>query len=156
MAANGTDVKYSSIGPVGLMYEYFVTDNVGLGAEFGYSAYNISYKYDSYDQNFDPAVYTDTYNFTTIRAMFRANFHFTHDSNFDAYGFVSAGYRTTKFTITSTDPLWNDGKSNFNSIIPFGVKPGIGLRYFFTENLGLNLEFALGTPLMAGGLSAKF
>ena len=37
-------------------------------------------------------------------------------------------------------------------IIPFGFKPGLGLRYFFTENFGLNVELALGTPLLGGGV----
>lgn len=154
-SANSVDIKYSSLGPVGLMYEYFVTDKVGIGVELGYSTFQVSYSYDSYDSNFNPAVYSDTWNFTTIRAMGRANFHFTEDENFDAYGFVGAGYRTTKFKYTTTDPDFQ-GTQSFGGGIPFGFKPGLGLRYFFTENLGINAEIALGSPLLSAGISAKF
>lgn len=155
VAASGTDVKFSSLGPIGVMYEYFVTDNIGLGAELGYSAFKISYNYNDFDENLNPAVYNASYSFQTIRAMFRSNFHFANSSDFDAYGFLSLGYRSTTFTFASTDPFW-DSSTNFSSLIPVGFKPGLGMRYFFTDNLGLNVEFALGSPLLSGGLSAKF
>lgn len=85
--------------------------------------------------------------------MFRANFHFTNSEKFDAYGFVSAGYRGSSITFTSNDP--NAIKSSY-SFIPFGLKPGVGFRYFFTDNIGINAEIAIGTPVMGGGLSFKF
>lgn len=154
-SASAQDIRYSSLGPVGLMYEYIIADNVGIGAELGYRTFKLQYDYDGFDNNFNNVKYTDTYQFTSIRAMFRANFHFTHDEHFDAYGFVSAGYRSTTYKFTSTDPFFT-GNSSFGGLIPFGVKPGIGIRYFFTENIGIHAEFALGTPLLAGGLSAKF
>ena len=158
-AANATDLQFKSLGPIGIMYEYFVADKVGVGMELGYSKFEFSYSYD-FDSFTTGTVSTtqtfkDTWTFTNIRAMFRANFHFVDSKTFDAYGFFSAGYRNTSYNFTSTNPNANSLRT-FNSIIPFGIKPGIGIRYFFTTNIGLNAEFALGTPLMSGGLSFKF
>jgi opacity protein-like surface antigen len=155
VSANASNTKYSGIGPIGIMYEYLVADNIGLGAEFGYTSFKVSYDYESFDSNLNTVTYTDSWQFNTIRAMFRANFHFTHTENFDAYGFVSAGYRGTTFNFTTTDPNLQVNNS-FKNLIPFGFKPGIGLRYFVTDNLGFNMEFALGNPLICGGISARF
>jgi hypothetical protein len=146
-------LKFSSIGPVGVVFEHLVTDVIGLGAEFGYRQINASYTEAS--SNGSGQNYTSSVQFTTIRAMFRANFHFSTSEKFDAYALVSAGYKNNKFTFSTNDPN-NSGSLSFGGILPFGIKPGIGLRYFFTKNIGLNLEFAAGSPLMCGGLSLKF
>jgi hypothetical protein len=155
-AADAIDLKFKTVGPVGIVYEHMVTDIVGLGAEFGYTQFTMNYT--------EPGNNSQTglvenwivqWQFTTIRAMFRANFHFANSENFDAYGLISAGYRNTTFKFNTNDPFYN-ANVTFRGGIPFGVKPGIGLRYFFTNNIGLNMEIAMGTPIMCGGLSFKF
>jgi len=151
--AQATDVSVKSFGPVGLVYEHLVVDKIGLGFEAGYGSTTVGFKDVSTDYNGQVTTYNYEYKFTTTRIMFRANFHFNNAEKFDAYGFVSAGYRGSNLTFTSNDP--NAAKASI-SFIPFGIKPGIGLRYFFTENIGLNLEIAAGTPIMSGGLSFKF
>ncbi|MBA2610600.1 MAG: hypothetical protein H0U95_01425 [Bacteroidetes bacterium] len=156
--AYSTDVSVKSAGPFGIVYEHLVVDKIGLGAEIGYGSTTVSFKnvetnYNSTTGTTSTNSYDYTYKFATIRAMFRANFHFTNSENFDAYGFVSAGYRGTTFSFTSNDPYAI--KANYTGI-PFGLKPGVGLRYFFIPAMGLNLEMAIGTPLISGGLSFKF
>ena len=157
---SAVDLRVRSLGPIGLVYEHMVSEVVGVGAELGYSQTNLDFhNYDTYYDSQTNQNYADTYNynmqFTTMRAMFRANFHFADAEKFDAYALVSAGYRTTTFKYTTDNP-YDDTHVNFRTLIPVGVKPGIGLRYFFTDNIGLNMEIALGTPLMCGGLSFKF
>jgi outer membrane protein W len=155
-SAGATNVQFKSLGPVGLMFEHFVTDKIGLGVELGYTKFEVSYNVEGYTTGTTTAqTYKDTWSFTTVRAMFRSNFHFIDSKSFDAYAFFSVGYRSTSFKFSSTDPN-SDNPGTFSSIIPFGFKPGIGIRYFFTPNIGLNAEFALGTPLIGGGLSFKF
>jgi len=156
-ATDAIDLKVKSLGPVGLVYEHLVTDKIGIGAEFGYSSILMTYR--------DPGINLTTglaedfeaeWKFTTIRAMFRANFHFAESENFDAYGLVSAGYRGTTFSFKTNDPSYDEANVTFRGFIPFGIKPGLGFRYFFTGNIGINCELAAGTPLIAGGLSLKF
>lgn len=152
------DVKVTGVGPVGLMYEYMVTDGIGLGVEASYASTSLSY----IDRNTDPTTgvitdYTWQLKFATTRAFFRANFHFTKSENFDAYFFVAAGYRGTSFTVNSTDPSFVKEDYKLPRVAPpYGFKPGLGFRYFFTENIGINSEIAIGTPVMSAGLSFKF
>jgi hypothetical protein len=153
------DLKVKSLGPVGLVYEHMVTDVVGLGVELGYTNVSLAYAedYTNFDNNGNLVVerVDYTWSFKTVRAMFRANFHFVDDEKLDAYAFVSAGYRNTTFDFTASDPQYS-GTVSFNSPIFVGVKPGIAIRYFFTPAIGIHAEFALGTPIIGGGLSVKF
>lgn len=134
-----------------------ISEKVGIGCELSYTTLKMNYQ--ETQTSFTGTVnttntYDYTWQITTLRAMFRTNIHFANAENFDAYFLISAGYRGTQTTFTSTDPDF--GKITIPSIIPFGMKPGLGLRYFFTKNVGLNLEIALGAPIMGGGISFKF
>lgn len=155
-SSTASDVKVTGVGPVGIMYEYMVTDGVGLGAEVSYASTTLSYK--EQDTDYSTGV-VSTYDwkvkFATTRAFFRANFHFTKSEKFDAYALIAAGYRGSSFTIETNHP---GGADDFKvgNFVPFGFKPGVGFRYFFTDNVGINLELAIGTPAMGGGLSFKF
>ncbi len=155
-SADAIDIKVRGIGPVGLVYEHLVTDKIGIGGEFSYSSTRVTYREEAFTSigGVTPT-YDYTWEFSTIRAMFRANFHFADAEKFDAYGLISAGYRRNDYSFTSNDPF---GTVNVKipNFIPFGIKPGIGFRYFFTPNIGLNAEIAAGTPLICGGLSFKF
>jgi outer membrane protein W len=154
-SSSGADVKITGMGPIGLVFEHMVTDAIGLGAELGYGSTNVSWRDVSEDIFSGTAqTYDYTVKFSTIRAQVRANFHFAKSSNFDAYFLISAGYRGQNFSYTTTDPTWQ-GTSIKNPLM-FGLKPGLGLRYFFTDNIGLNMEIALGSPVMCGGLSLRF
>lgn len=156
-AAINMDVK--AFGPIGLVYEHMISDIVGLGAELGYAQTSIVYHlehetYNSATQQYDTDIYNYELKFSTARAMFRANFHFAQEEKFDAYALISAGYRITTFDLKTNDTY--NPRLTYRTLFPFGVKPGIGLRYFFNKNIGLHTEIALGTPLMCGGLSFKF
>jgi hypothetical protein len=155
---SATDLRVSGLGPVGIVYEHMISDVVGLGVEFGYAQTIVSYvMQDTYYYNGSTQLssYSYEWKFTTIRAMMRCNLHFLDNENFDMYGLISGGYRGTSYSFTTSDP---SGKTNatYDPIFPFGIKLGLGMRYFFTDNLGIQTEFALGTPLLSGGLCFKF
>jgi opacity protein-like surface antigen len=155
-ASTAENVKVRSMGPIGLVYEHMLTNVIGLGVELGYAHTTLEYHdTELYYANGQPVSYNYSLNFTTYRAMVRANFHFAESDKFDAYGLVSGGYRSTSFTYHTENP-YDKSHLSYKSIFPFGVKVGLGLRYFFTPNIGINLEMALGTPLLCGGLSFKF
>lgn len=151
---SATNKEVKPFGPVGLMCEHLVNDVVGLGLEAGYSKVTVDYDGEG-DLSNPGSLYHYTINFTSVRVMFRANFHFALSNHFNAYGLVSAGYRSLKWNYSSSDPNAAE-KLAYNSTFPFGFKPGFGLRYFFNDNIGLNLEVATGTPVLSGGLTLKF
>jgi hypothetical protein len=151
---NALNQRFKSMGPVGLVYEFMLSDVVGLGAEFGYGSQSVSWDYTTLNSNFETVTYTETLKITNLRIMARANFHFIKTPNFDMYGLVSVGYRNNAYTWTDTNP--NAVNESFDGVVPFGLKPGIGFRYFFGGPIGLHLELAAGTPAVAGGLSFRF
>ena len=156
VSESAVNVTSKSTGPVGLVYEYLINDDIGLGAEFGYSQTKINFNYGeaNFQNNQVVNLYEYSYTFTTIRAMFRANYHFLKHEKFDVYGLVSLGLRFTNIKVESNDPLLQFSYEYRG--IPVGLKPGMGFRYFFVPNFGLNIELALGAPFACGGLSFKF
>ena len=147
---SAASLNISALGPVGLVYEYLLMEEMGLGCELSYSELSIKYAYTDNNNS-----YSEEIKLTTTRVMLRAAYHFVEDKHIDVYAFVSAGYRGRKLTYTTTDP---GGASSFTSplFIPFGIKPGGGIRYYFIKNVGLHAEVALGSPFIAGGLSFRF
>ena len=153
-SSNSTgELTLGSQGPLGIRAEYLITDKVGLGIDLGMNSSSMSYS--EADIN-NPNIIYD-YKFTTrkIGAIFTFNYHFVENDKLDAYFVVGGGYGNRNFKFTSSDPNY-DGESA-ESIIPISYKIGVGMRYFFTENIGTNLALGLGQGGLANvGVSAKF
>lgn len=154
-ADSGTeqDVKIRSLGPIGLRGEYMMSDKIGLGLDIGFN--NTVLTFTEFD-SFDNKDYEYTFKTQKIGAMVTFNFHFLESNdNLDAYFMVGAGYGNRSFTFESTDPNYVD--DSVDGIIPVASRVGVGMRYFFTDNIGLNLSLGLGQGgLVNGGLSVKF
>ena len=150
-SSNSTGLTLGSQGPLGIRAEYLITDKVGFGIDLGMNSSSISYSEADINNN----IYD--YKFTTrkIGAIFTFNYHFVENDILDAYFVVGGGYGNRTFKFTSTDP--NYIEESVESIIPISYKIGLGMRYFFTENIGANLALGLGQGgLVNAGISAKF
>lgn len=158
--ASGTGLTFGSAGPLGLRAEYLISDKVGFGIDLGMNSSSISYSQASttgYDVNNNPILVTYDYKFTTkkIGAMVTFNYHFVESDKFDAYFVTGLGYGNRSMKFTSTDPLYST--PTVNSLVPVSAKLGVGMRYFFTENIGANLGLGLGQGgLVNVGITAKF
>jgi len=139
------EVNISSLGPVGLKFEYMVSDKLGVGAEVNHAATGISYLENGYSYEIKNP---------RTRIMARIQYHFIDNDKVDAYIGGGAGYKLAKSSFTSTDPDFSDQDI---AGLPVAFRIGGGMRYFFTDNLGLNLELGLGGGgLVAAGIAAKF
>ena len=150
-SSNSTGLTLGSQGPLGIRAEYLITDKVGFGIDLGMNSSSISYSEADINNN----IYD--YKFTTrkIGAIFTFNYHFVENDKLDAYFVVGGGYGNRTFKFTSTDP--NYIEESVESLIPISYKIGVGMRYFFTENIGANLALGLGQGgLVNAGISAKF
>lgn len=156
----GTDnknLKYKTVGPVGVLYEYMINDKVGLGAEINYYDHVATYERDGITGTGSQQKYV-TYQYKdetkVIRALFRFSKHIFTTQTFNAYYFGGVGYRNFVTSYTSNNPDVKNitVKSNW----PIALKAGFGLRYYLYEDLGINFEIAAGTPIIGGGLSYKF
>jgi len=139
-----TNTKVTTVGPFGVTAEYLLSDKVGFGAEFTYTSTVAKYDYNGYS-------YKDEFN--RIRILPRINIHFGDSDKADPYLTLGMGYGHTNFTETS-----NGGTSNLDVKSPINVsmRMAFGVRYFFTDHIGLMTEFGIGGPLMRGGVAFKF
>lgn len=146
-----SNLKSESMGPLGLRGEYMLTDKIGLGVDLGINSSSISY--DIAFQNGE-VVYKYKIKTQKIGTLVSFNYHFVVDA-FDMYFVTGIGYGSRSFIYTSTDP--NYSFQTKKSLIPVVLKIGIGMRYFFTENIGANLALGLGQGgILSTGISVKF
>ena len=154
--SNSAGVTTTAIGPCGARAEYMVADKFGIGADFIYNSMSGSFQVDSL--NADNSVYK-SYDaklaMQRYRFQLRMNYHFVREDKMDAYVGFGAGTNTRKYIYKSDMPN-SDGFSQSGSLLPFSMRIAIGMRYYFTNNIGLNTEIGLGGPLVSAGLSIRF
>ncbi|MES2140760.1 MAG: outer membrane beta-barrel protein [Bacteroidota bacterium] len=128
---------------LGAKVEYMVTDAIGLGVEFTYANATVSYR--------DSLYRTYTAGISKLRVLGKMNYHFATDENMDPYLTFGAGIKQTTFYDNSTNGVKWTG-----FLFPVAIRVGVGMRYFFTDVVGVNAEVGLGGPLMQAGVSFRF
>lgn len=161
--AGTTNFRASGLGPMGVRAEYMVADRIGVGFDVIYNS--TTARYIQSDTTYNSGTYTYTTNeykrtMQRLRVQLRFNYHFDISTpNLDAYFGVGAG------TNNRFRKLYTNGKEDNDDIdldlgnftvIPFSMRICTGMRYYFTENIGMNAEIGLGGPLISAGLSFRF
>jgi hypothetical protein len=135
----------------GLSYERLIFNKVGLGIEINRGSASVNFKSPDITGNI---MYNYKYLFTTVRAMVKVNYHLFESEDFDVYVFGAGGYKFSDYKLYTNDEA--EYNRSISKISPFALKAGLGGRYFFTNNFGLNLEAAFGSPYISAGISYKF
>lgn len=130
---------FSSWGvPVYAGLDFGLSRDVSLGAEVSYR----SYREDYHDHKYDHSV-------TGISG--NVNYHFNHilsiPEDWDFYAGANVGY----YIVQKQD----DYPGDYNSGL--GLAGQVGARYYFTNSVGVNVEFGGGNAFSGGklGLSIK-
>ncbi len=156
-ANSGTEIDLSvgGIGPLGGRFEYMLADRIGLGLDIGYSNSKITYKENGIDGNGSTQQYEYEFSTNKLGVMVTMNYHFVlSNDDLDVYGMFGIGYGSRKFVFDSTDPDFSE--TDVESLIPVASRLGVGMRYFFSEQLGANLALGLGQGgLINAGLSFR-
>lgn len=124
--------------PVYLGFDYAVHKDITLGAELSWRGYNEHY--DKHD-----------YRHSVLGISGNANYHFNTvlniPSNWDFYAGLNIGFYNWNSP--------NDYNGSHNSGLGLGAQ--IGGRYYFSDKVGINLEFGGGNAFSGGkiGLSIK-
>ena len=149
---DNSTAKVSSLGPIGARFEYMVSDKIGVGLDGHHVQNTVTWT----DQDTSGSGnYSYEVKRSVIRIMPRMNIHFGGGDAFDAYFGIGAGWRQANFSSKSNDPNYSD--ESLKGVNPFAFRVALGARYFFTDNIGLNMEFGLGGGAMIhGGITAKF
>jgi outer membrane protein W len=144
------DLNVGGAGPFGLRFEYLITDKIGLGLDIGISSSFVSWK----EEDFSNDLVSYDYSTRKIGALVCFNYHFLDNDKFDLFSTVGVGYSSRSFNFSSTDSYYEP--ITVSSIIPVGFKGGLGMRYFFTDNIGANLQLGFGHGgILNGGLTFK-
>ncbi len=143
-------IDLGSLGPLGLRFEYMLSDKVGIGLDAGYVNTWLEYNEKDVSTN---TIYNYKISAPKVHALFKMNFHFSQSDKLDAFAGFGVGYRNRQFKLETNDPTES---IDFDSFIPVGLRLNIGVRYFLTDNIGLGAEMGLGGPLLSFGVSARF
>ena len=156
----GTGLTVKGLGPCGLRFEYMVADKLGLGVDFIYNSYSVSYDdtvstYNSSTNQYESNTYNYKLGMQRIRPQVRLNYHFVRTDAVDSYIGFGAGGNIRTWSAESTEPNFED-TSDQGTLLPVSMRIALGTRFYFTDNIGLNLELGLGGPVLSTGLSVKF
>jgi opacity protein-like surface antigen len=134
---------------MGLRLEYFVSDLIGLGVDVNYKSIELTDDYLS-----GTNTYTQTISSKQLRVMARLNFHFVRTEMVDFYAGTGVGYKSNSWEFSDTNP--NSIDTEFDALIPVAFRMSTGVRVFFTENIGANVELGLaGGSFATAGLTFK-
>lgn len=124
--------------PIYVGLDYGVHPDITIGGELSFRSFNDRFQGDRFDHNI-------------FGILGNANYHFNNWLNiprkWDLYAGLNLGFYQ-----------WNSpGDFNGNSNSGLGIGAQIGGRYYFSDKLGINLEFGGGDALSGGkiGLSLK-
>lgn len=156
-------ITKSGLGPIGVRAEYMTTDKLGVGIDFALNLNSASFdgEYTDYDSNGDPitASFIAEGSSTKWGAMVTLNYHVVTNDVIDFYLMGGVGYKNRTSTLTTTHGYYTDEEFNNQAIgltpetaVPIAGRLGLGLRVFFTDNIGANvgLGFGQGGILNAG------
>jgi len=151
VAENGTS---SSMDHAGVRGEYLLIDKLGLGIDLDYNTVNVSYNSTTID-NGNTIVNNYKIGSQNLRSSATFNYHFSDSDKLDAYFGLGAGYNYRSYSYSSTEVGYSYKSSG--SIFPVAFKLALGMRYFFTENIGANVAMGIGQGgLINGGICFKF
>lgn len=149
--SGGTGETSSFFGPLGGQVGYMVGDKFSIGLDINYTDNSVSW---TGQDLFTSNMYNYTVGFTTLRVMPRFDFHFGDSESFDMYFGVGTGWRSKSWAFESNQPDYDPG--TFESLNPIAFRLALGGSYYFTDNIGLNLELGLGGGGLArGGIAFK-
>jgi hypothetical protein len=156
-SVNHTNYSFTAVGPMFLRYEYGLSEKIGMGIVLGYSMASISYNYQDWNSNYTQQVtYTQKIVWNSPTAGLRFNIHFATKDKLDPYFAIGAGWSGNTLTYTDNNPRQTNTNQNI-SFTPFYFGLGVGLKYYFTENIGFYTEFGFDKwALLQVGLAAKF
>lgn len=132
-------VGLSSWGvPVYLGFDHAISQDITLGGELSFRSYQDNWAGDSYDHS-------------VFGILGNANYHFNRVLNIPSEWDFYAGLNLGFYGWTSS----NNYDGSHTSGLGFGAQ--IGGRYYFNNNLGINLELGGGNSLSGGkfGITIK-
>lgn len=134
-------VKSKNFNHFGARVEYMKWKRIGLGLEYTYAL--LTFRYIGRGGYHTGGVLRQ-------RLLAKFNYHFATSEKLDPY--LTAGFGYANIKLFSDEP---GIKSEPLPLPPLAFRIGIGMRYFFTDRMGINAEIGLFGPPVQAGLSFK-
>lgn len=152
-SGSSEEVTFGGGPGMGFRAAFLVSDKASIGVDVNYSNTKITY-FESGISNGSVEEYEYVLTVPRLKAMVRFELHFGDSDNFDLYWPIAAGINKISYNFESTDPDYIEEVVELG--FPVSFRTGIGGRYFFTDNIGANIEIGLGGgQLIEFGLAIK-
>ncbi len=145
----------SSLGPFYLKGEYAINKRLGAGINIAWANSQASYLIKDFTPDSILSDFNAKVNRSTYSILVRMNYHFGRSSRVDPYAGFGIGYRNAKWTFSDDDPNLSLSQSIPN-LIPLGFELTAGVRYYFTNLIGLYAEAGFSKAPVQGGVILKF
>ena len=147
------NLKSNLTGPLYFKGEYAVADNFTIGLNLNYGKTSATFTIDS--AGF-AGKYQGTLGLRSTSGIVRANYTIPFAE--DRAGFMiggGLGYRGFRISYADNKPETPvDGGVPLSGFLTFEIT--MGLRYYFTENIGFYVETGITRSLLQGGITARF
>ena len=147
--ADNLNYKPSSFGPLFLKGEYAVADNFTVGMNINFTRVNATF-------NVDSVQYTGSIKYRSTSVILRANYTIPIASDKGGVYFgAGIGYRGIHFGYNDDSPYTPVG-GGLTIPIPFTVEGTVGIKYYFTENIGVYAETGITRSIIQAGITTRF
>src|ERR1035437_472952 len=148
-----TAYSFKGFGPIHFKAEYGLSDKMGLGLSVNYVSASATWTnyyngpWNAATGTYDQIAYTETMGFSSLSFLLRMNLHFATTAKLDPYWGIGAGYRTGGWKYSSTYPN-STPVGTLGGAMPFGFETTFGMRYYFTDNIGLYMEIGYAKSIL--------
>ena len=152
------DFSSKIMGPIFCKYEYAINEQIGFGVTFAYVSANASYRDNSVIVSTNPTTvyYEENIDWNSYSFLMRFNWHFNSmGDRLDPYIGFGLGYRGASWKFTDNDPSYSNNIS-ISSYFPLGMELTAGMRFMFTDFLGIYSEVGFAKAVAQFGIIAKF
>lgn len=155
-----SNVKTNGIAPIMLSGYYMYNNQLSFSLIGMFNTWGGSWEQNLFsgeNLNYD-------FNVQRIRLLFGLQYHFfdLDIKKVDIYGGAALGGNSIRVNYSSNDPQWTPRNDNYfianndNLDFPLTLRINAGIRYFFDEHWGANMELSYGGASLNFGLSYKF
>lgn len=140
-------------------YDYALADKFSLGVAFSYQSFSAQINGYEYINSMGDTISNASFKNTTTRINYaiRPLFHMGSSEDMDVYMGARIGFTKWNTKTDNLDPYYDPAADWDFLTNRVRTQVLFGLRYFFSDYIGVNGEIAIGTPYyMMAGLNFKF
>ena len=145
-----TRVTTKGQGPFGARFEHVLSRRIGIGLDLWYVNTKITGIYTP-NNNISASNVSFTANLARLNALVRVTFHLARHEKFDPYVHVGLGYLYSQFNFQSSSRSNRD-----NPLLPISARAGMGLKYYFTPEIGAVVDVGFGGPFISVGFFKRW